>query len=121
MGEWVLVEGCEDEADWGSRLISGDEDDWRMVPWTVDVDGDDGGLSCGPVSGLDTPMVLPSSWLTSEFALERGRSGSSANKAERGASGASSFQDSLMCSVNKDRMENKDDSVPPVDTSLTRL
>lgn len=59
-------------------------------------------------------MILPSSWLTSELARDRRREPPSLSL-------SSETHGSLMSSVNSDRIENRDERVPPVETSLMRL
>jgi hypothetical protein len=60
------------------------------------------------------PMILPSNWLTSELARDRRREPPSLSL-------SSETHGSLMCSVNSERIENRDERVPPVETSLMRL
>ncbi len=88
-------------------------------------------------SGLATllPMTSSSIWLTSEFALDlflrfpaSSRSGSlgwlvmvsSPSSIGSSFSSDGGVHVSLMSSVKSDRMENSEDRVPPVETSLSR-
>lgn len=78
-------------------------------------------FSCAISIGLMLkPRSRLESWLTSEFAREvrpmNGRSSSFVS-----VSSGEGVHDSLMSSVKSERMEKREERVPPVDTSLMRL
>ena len=63
------------------------------------------------------PIVLPSSCETSELARVRG----AYSEVARSGVGTSESHDNLMSSVKRERIEKREERVPPVETSLTRL